>query len=132
VPAPEPDATKPFAYALLRVVPRVERGERLNVGVVLFSRQHGFLDLRTELDEARLAALDPELDPRPVRSRLEALRQVVCGEPGGGALAELPPSERFGWLVAPSSTIIQPSEVHTGLTADPAGTLERLFATLVR
>jgi hypothetical protein len=132
VPAPEPDATKPFAYALLRVVPRVERGERLNVGVVLFSRQHGFLDLRTELDEARLAALDPELDPQPVRSRLEALRQVVCGERGGGALAELPPSERFGWLVAPSSTIIQPSEVHTGLTADPAGTLERLFATLVR
>lgn len=132
MPAPEPDATKPFAYALLRVVPRVERGERLNVGVVLFSRQHGFLDLRTELDEARLAALDPELDPQPVRSRLEALRQVVCGERGGGALAELPPSERFGWLVAPSSTIIQPSEVHTGLTADPAGTLERLFATLVR
>ena len=80
MPAPEPDATKPFAYALLRVVPRVERGERLNVGVVLFSRQHGFLDLRTELDEARLAALDPELDPQPVRSRLEALRQVVCGE----------------------------------------------------
>jgi hypothetical protein len=131
VPAPDRAATKPFAYALLRVVPHVERGERLNVGVVLYSRQHDFLDLRTHLDEARLAALDPELDPAPVRSRLDALRSVVCGEPAGGALAELPPSERFGWLVAPSSTMIQPSEVHTGLTSDPAATLERLFASLV-
>jgi hypothetical protein len=131
VPAHDRAAAKPFAYALLRVVPRVERGERLNVGVVLFSRQHDFLDLRTRLDEARLAALDPSLDPAPVRSRLDALRSVVCGEPEGGALAELPPSERFGWLVAPSSTIIQASEVHTGLTSDPAATLERLFASLV-
>jgi DUF3037 family protein len=131
VSAPEPAGTKPFAYALLRVVPRVERGERLNVGVVLYSRQHDFLGLRTHLDAARLAALDPELDPAPVRARLEALRSVVCGEVGGGALAELPPSERFGWLVAPSSTIIQPSEVHTGLTDDPAATLDRLFGALV-
>jgi DUF3037 family protein len=112
-------------------VPRVDRGERLNVGVVLYSRQHDFLDLRAQLDAARLAALDSELDPAPVRSRLEALRSVVCGEPAGGALAELPPSERFGWLVAPSSTIIQASEVHTGLTDNPAATLERLFDTLV-
>jgi hypothetical protein len=66
-----------------------------------------------------------------VRERLEALRRVVCGDPAGGALAELPASERFGWLVAPASTSIQPSEVHTGLTDDPAATLERLFATLV-
>jgi hypothetical protein len=131
VPAPERAGTMPFAYALLRVVPRVERGERLNVGVVVYSRQHDFLGLRTHVDPARLAALDPELDPAPVRARLEALRSVVCGEPEGGALAELPPSERFGWLVAPSSTIIQASEVHTGLTDDPATTLERLFATLV-
>ena len=129
--AHEPAGAKPFAYALLRVVPRVDRGERLNVGVVLYSRQHDFLDLRAQLDAARLAALDPELDPAPVRSRLEALRSVVCGEPAGGALAELPPSERFGWIVAPSSTIIQASDVHTGLTDDPAATLERLFGTLV-
>jgi len=131
VPVPDHAATKPFAYALLRVMPRVERGERLNVGVVVYSRQHDFLDLRTHLDEARLAALDPELDPGPVRSRLDALRSIVCGEPEGGALAQLPPSERFGWLVAPSSTMIQPSEVHTGLTDDPAATLQRLFASLV-
>ena len=101
---------------MLRVVPSVERGERLNVGVVLFCRRHDFLDLRAELDLARLAALAPDLDPAPVRSRLEALRLVVCGDPAGGALAALEPSERFGWLVAPSSTIIQPSEVHTGMT----------------
>jgi hypothetical protein len=131
VPAADGAARKPFAYALLRVVPRAERGERLNVAVVLYSRQHDFLDMRTHLDGRRLAALDPELDPEPVRARLDALRSVVCGEPEGGALAQLAAAERFGWIVAPASTIIQPSEVHTGLTADPAATLDRLFATLV-
>jgi hypothetical protein len=127
---PAADA-QPFAYAVLRVVPRVERGERLNVGVVLFSRRHDFLDLRTHVDRDRLAAFAPDLDPVPVLSRLEALKLVVCGDPAGGALAALEPSERFGWLVAPSSTIIQPSDVHTGLTADPRATLDRLFAALV-
>src|SRR4051812_43392784 len=116
------DEVQPFAYALLRVVPRVDRGERLNVGVVLFCRRHGFLDLRAQLDLARLAAFAPDLDPAPVRSRLDALRLVARGDPVGGALAALDPSERFGWLVAPSSTIIQPSEVHTGVTADPSAT----------
>jgi hypothetical protein len=131
VPAPDAAARTPFAYALLRVVPRAERGERVNVGVVLYCRQDDFLDMRTKVDEARLAALDPRLDPEPVRERLEALRSVVCGEPAGGALAALAPSERFGWIVAPASTIIQASEVHTGLTDDPAATLQRLFETLV-
>ncbi len=130
MPADEP-GRQPFAYAVLRVVPSVERGERLNVGVVLYCRRGDFLDLRTGLDAARLAALAPELDPEPLRARLEALRLVVCGDGAGGALAALPPSERFGWLVAPSSTIIQASEVHTGMTADPSATLERLFETLV-
>jgi len=122
---------RPFAYAVLRVVPRVERGERLNAGVVLFCRQAGFLELRAALDEARLAALAPGTDPAPVRDRLAAIAAVVAGDPAGGALARLPPSERFGWLVAPSSTVIQPSEVHTGLTDDPAATLDRLYAQLV-
>ena len=122
---------QPFAYAVLRVVPSVERGERLNVGVVLFCRRHDFLDLRTHVDLARLAALAPDLDPAPIRSHLEALRLILCGDPAGGALAALEPSERFGWLVAPSSTIIQPSDVHTGMTADPGATLERLFEQLV-
>jgi hypothetical protein len=124
-----PDA--PFAYALLRLVPDIERGEQLNVGVVVYCRQDDFLGLRTHLDEQRIATLAPQLRVTDVRASLEAVRAVVCGEPAGGALAALPPSERFGWLVAPASTIIQPSEVHTGLTADPAATLERLFGTLV-
>ena len=129
MPVAEPDR-RAFSYALLRVVPSVERGERLNVGVVLFCRERDFLELRVQLDEARLAVLAPELDPEPVRSRLEALARVAEGAAEAGALGRLEPSERFGWLVSPSSTIIQPSEVHTGLTGDPAATLERLFRTL--
>ncbi len=123
---------KPFAYALLRVVPHAERGERLNVGVVLYCRQHAFLDLRSHVDGERLAALAPDLDPSPLRSRLDALQDAVRGNPAAGALGALPQSERFGWLVAPSSTIIQPSDVHTGMTTDPVSTLEHLFDTLVR
>jgi hypothetical protein len=127
-----PAADTPFAYAILRVVPHVGRGEQFNVGVVLFCRQLDFLDLRTQVDAQRLTALAPDLDPVEVRASLEAIRAVVCGEPAGGALARLPASDRFGWLVAPASTVIQPSKVHTGLTQDPGATLERLFGTLVR
>jgi hypothetical protein len=126
-----PAADAPFAYAILRVVPRVDRGEQVNVGVVVYCRQGDFLDLRTEVDERRLAALAPDLDAAAVRESLEAIRAVVCGETAGGALAALPPSERFGWLVAPASTIIQPSQVHTGLTHDPQATLDHLFGALV-
>jgi len=123
---------RPFQYAILRVVPRVERGERMNVGVVLFCPQRRFIAVTIELDEARLAALDPSLDPRDVRPHLDAIAAVVAGDPAAGMLAELPPSERFGWVSAQSSTVIQPSEVHTGLTADPERTLDHLFAALVR
>lgn len=130
MPAPERDR-KPFAYALLRVVPNMQRGECLNVGVVVYCRQHAFLDLRAHIDGKRLAALAPNLDPEPVRAHLSALQDAVRGNPAAGALGALPQSERFGWLVAPSSTIIQPSPVHTGLTSDPATMLEHLFATLV-
>ena len=119
-----PAEQRAFSYALLRVVPRVERGECMNVGVALLCRQHDFLGLRTAVDEQRLAALSPDLDPEAIRSRLAALDIVVCGHPEGGVLARLPISERFGWLVANSSTVIQPSQVHTGLTDDPAGTLD--------
>jgi len=129
MPAAKPHAS--FAYAILRVVPRVERGERLNVGVVVFCRQRDFLDMRAQVDEARLAALAPDLDAGAVSASVEAIRAVLCGEPAGGALAALAASDRFGWAVAPASTIIQPSQVHTGLTDDPAATLTRLFDTLV-
>jgi hypothetical protein len=120
-----------FSYAILRVVPSVERGEAINVGVVVYSRQHDFLSLRVQLDAARLAALDADCDPGPIRARLQALELVASGDRGAGALAELAPADRFGWLTAPSSTVIQPSEVHTGLTGDPAATLEHLFETIV-
>jgi hypothetical protein len=120
-----------FQYAIFRVVPRVERGEALNVGVVLFSRRHSFLAARTELDVAALAVLAPDCDPMEVRPHLEALERIAAGDPGGGPIAALEPSERFHWLTAPSSTIVQASPVHTGLTADPAAELDDLFAKLV-
>jgi hypothetical protein len=122
---------RPFSYALLRIVPRVERGERLNAGVVVFCREYDFLAVRADVDEARLGALAPGVDPGPLRAHLEALGRVAAGERGTGPLAALPASERFGWLVAPSSTMVQPSEVHTGLTANPQATLDHLFETLV-
>ena len=120
-----------FQYAILRVVPRVERGEALNVGVVLFSRRHGFLAARTELDEPALAALAPDCDGGEVRPHLQMLERVAAGDPEGGPIAALPASERFHWLTAPASTIVQPSPVHTGLTSDPAAELEHLFSRLV-
>ena len=121
----------PFQYAVVRVVPRVERGEFVNAGVVLFCRTRDFLAARIELDEARLAALSPALDVAEIRSHLDALVRVAAGDPEGGPLARLEQSERFHWLVAPSSTMIQTSPVHTGLSEDPEETLAHLVATLV-
>ena len=125
-----PEPTE-FQYTVLRLVPSVERGERINVGVVVFCRQLDFLQARSHIDEERLAALAPDLDPEEVRPALRAICDVVAGDPSAGPLAALPASERFGWVVAHSSTIIQPSGVHTGLTRDPRATLEHLFAALV-
>ena len=122
----------PFSYAIIRVVPRVERGERLNAGVVLHSRQHRFLAARVGLDEARLRAIAPDLDPAAVCAHLAAIERIAAGDPAAGPIAALDPSERFGWIVAPSSTMIQPSRVHTGLTDDPAAELEHLVEVLVR
>src|SRR5262249_53054441 len=102
---------------------------QLNAGVVLFCRRRRFLAARVDLDERRLAALAPDLDPRTVRAHLDALARIAAGDPAGGAVAALEPSERFGWLVAPSSTIIQPSPA--GLCDDPRTMLDRLFDELV-
>ena len=120
-----------FQYTILRVVPSIERGERMNVGVALLCPQRKFVGARVALDEARLAALAPGLDPAQVRPALEAIVAVAEGDPAAGPLARLSPSERFGWLAAPASTIIQPSAIHTGLCKDPAQTLEHLFTSLV-
>jgi hypothetical protein len=112
-------------------VPRVDRGEQINVGVVLFAATLHYVGARTFLDAARARALWPELDEEPVRSHLAAIERVAAGAADGGPIARLPPKERFGWLVAPASTIVQASEVHTGLCDDPAGELDRLYAELV-
>ena len=122
---------EPFQYAMVRVVPRVERGEAVNAGVVLFCRPLRFLGARAELDDALLAALAPGCDAAEVRAQLDTLVAVAEGRSEGGHVASMPQSERFHWLTAPSSTIVQPSPVHTGLTDDPAGELERLFTELV-
>lgn len=122
----------PYLYAIIRVVPHVERGESINAGVVLLSRSHRYLGARMELDDARLAAIAPECDPTAVHANLAAIEAIARGDAAAGAMARLTLPERFHWLVAPSSTIIQPSPVHTGLTDDPAAELEHLVATLVR
>ena len=122
----------PYQYAIIRVVPRVERGECLNAGVVLLCRSKSYIGARTELHEGRLAALAPGTDPASVRPHLLAIERVARGDPDGGPMARLSVAERFHWLVSPASTIIQPSAVHTGLTDDPAAELEHLFETLVR
>jgi hypothetical protein len=124
-------ARVPFEYAILRIVPRVERGERFNAGIVLQSRVARFLGVRVHLDERRLGALDPEQDPDVVRMALEGLERIGVGDPGAGPIARLSAPERFHWLVAPSSTVVQASEVHTGLTDDPAAELDHLFRRLV-
>lgn len=122
----------PYQYAVIRVVPHVERGECINAGVVLLCRSKAFVGAVTWLDEARLRAIARDTDPATIRPHLEAIEKVARGDPHGGPIARLPNAERFHWLVAPASTIIQPSPVHTGLTDDPASELERLFETLVR
>jgi hypothetical protein len=123
---------QPFQYAALRVVPRVERGEAVNAGVVLFCRPLRFLGVRTHLDEPLLAALAPGCDATEVNALLRTIEHIAHGEPQGGAIAALPQSERFHWLVAPASTIVQAGPVHTGLTTDPQHELDKLFTKLVK
>ncbi len=127
------DASRsPYLYSIVRVVPRVERGEAINAGVILLCRPRRFLGARTVLDIERLGALAPDCDAATVEGHLQAIEAVARGDGDAGPIARLTDAERFHWLVAPSSTIIQPSPVHTGLTDDPAAELERLVATLVR
>ena len=124
-------ANSPFQYAVLRVVPDLERGEFLNAGVVVFARTLGFLSARVALDRDRLNALFAGIEAEPVAERLEALARIAAGDSQAGPIARLEPSERFAWLVAPASTVVQPSPVHTGLCEEPEQVLEHLFARLV-
>ena len=120
-----------FEYALLRVVPRVERGEFINAGVVLYCQADKFLEARVHLDTDRLRVLDPSLDPETVLAHLEVARRVCAGGPEAGAVGQMPPVQRFGWLVAPRSTVVQPSPIHTGLAEDPEEALDRLLKVMV-
>jgi hypothetical protein len=137
MPAEPPEAamgTQAFEYAVLRVVPRVERNEAVNVGVVVFCRTRNYLGARIELGERQLAvlrALAPDLDVDTVRAHLDATRRTVAGEPDSGPIAEMAPPERFRWVTAPASTMIQPSEVHGGVTDSPERSLDDLFRRLV-
>jgi hypothetical protein len=121
-----------YSYAIVRVVPRVERGECLNAGVILFDREQDVLDARIELDHARLRALDPGADVALIERHLRSFLAICAGNPEGGPLAALPSSERFHWLTAPRSTVIQTSPVHAGTAADARAALEELMDELVR
>ena len=120
-----------FEYAVLRVVPRVEREEFLNAGVVVWCLAQNYLAARVGLDVDRLKALDPTADVEAIRAHLEAVPRICAGDPNAGPVARLPPKERFHWLVSPRSTVLQTSAVHSGRTEAPDLALERLFRMLV-
>jgi hypothetical protein len=120
-----------FDYAVFRIVPRVEREEFINAGVIVYCAEQRFLAARAYVDEARLKALWPDLDVNLVRQHLEAVTRIASGDPSAGPIARLTPGERFHWLVAPRSTMIQVSPVHSGICEAPAEALERLLNQLL-
>jgi hypothetical protein len=121
-----------YDYAVVRVVPRVQRGEMINVGVILSCADADFLEARIEVDEKRLLAFDPTLDMDAVRAHLATIPAICAGGPEAGPIGELPSRGRFRWLVSPRSTVIQMSPVHAGRTSDPAACLDRLMDQMVR
>jgi hypothetical protein len=126
---PEPNS---FDYSIVRVVPRVERGEQINAGILLYCRGRDFLGARIELDRERLRALAPELDADLVESHLQSILRISEGGVEAGPIGQLSQAERFHWLVSPRSTVIQLSPVHSGICDEPAETLEHLMDVLVR
>jgi Protein of unknown function (DUF3037) len=124
-------ARSSFDYAIVRVVPRVERGEQINAGVILYCRARDFLGARIALDRARLLALDPAVDVDEVERALALIPLVCSGDPRSGPIGRLPQAERFHWLVAPRSTVTQTSPVHSGLCDDPEAALDHLLQTMV-
>ena len=122
----------PYDYAVFRVVPRVEREEFVNVGVIVSCPAKDFLEARVEVDEPRLLALDPSLDLESIRAHLATIPAICAGGEQAGPIGQLTQRERFHWLVAPRSTTIQVSAVHTGSCSDPTEVLEHLLNTMVR
>ena len=121
-----------YDYAVIRVVPRVDREEFLNVGIIISCPAKDFLEARIELDESRLLAFDPTLDIEAIRNHLASIPRICAGGPDAGPIGQLSQRERFHWLVAPRSTIIQTSRVHTGRCIDPDPLSERLLDRMVR
>jgi hypothetical protein len=121
-----------YEYAVVRVVPRVEREEFVNAGVVVFCLERGFLAARVELDRARVRALAPDADLEVIEEHLRAIPAICAGGEGSGPIGRLSPRERFRWLVAPRSTVVQTSPVHAGLCDDPQRALEELVGRMVR
>lgn len=121
-----------YDYSIIRIVPRVDRGEQINVGVILSVADSEFLEARVELDEPLVRSLDPAVDIAAVRAQLDLILAICRGGPEAGAIGTLPARGRFRWLVSPRSTMVQPSPVHTGRTSDPAACLERLMDRVVR
>jgi hypothetical protein len=119
----------PYEYAVIQAVPRIERGEVINVGVLLYSQRHDFLAARTHLHPERLFALDPSADLEAIRAALDSWERMCIGD---GASADLKLGERFRWLAAPRSTILRAGPVHMGLAEDPSAELDRLLELLVR
>ncbi|GAA4724963.1 DUF3037 domain-containing protein [Phytohabitans rumicis] len=121
----------PFEYAVLRIVPRPERGEAINAGVLVYCRALDYLGARVHLDAARLRALDPAADPAAIERALGSVVNVCAAAPEAGPAGREDPGRRFRWLVAPRSTVVQPGPVHTGLTSDPDADADRLLRLLV-
>ncbi len=121
----------PFDYAVIRIVPRVERSEFINAGVIVFSRPLKYLEARIKLDHDRLRSLDPNVDIAEVEQHLELVPKICIGSSESGPIGKLDQHERWHWLVAPKSTMLQTSEVHSGITADPERELDRLMKMLV-
>ncbi|MEU9129448.1 DUF3037 domain-containing protein [Kitasatospora sp. NPDC048540] len=128
---PQAEVRHDYEYAVLRAVPRVERGEFVNVGVLLYCRRTEYLGARTHLDQGRLLAIDPVADVAGVRRALRGVEAVCEGGPAAGPAAGDSPGRRFRWLTAPRSAVLQPGPVHTGLTADPEAELRHLFGLMV-
>ncbi len=123
---------RPYQYVVLRCVPRVEREEFVNVGVVVYCQDEDFLDVGWHVEPARLSALDPDVDVGAVCDAMDFVDAVCRADPAAGSVASRDRGTRFGFLRAPRSTVVQPGPVHGGLTGDPAAELRRLVATLVR
>ncbi len=121
-----------YDYVIVRIVPRPERGEFVNVGVILFSREANYLDGRIEPAWERIRMLSPDVDREEIERQLTYIKRVIAGDPEGGPIAALSPSQRFHWLAGTRSTVVQVSPMHAGLCNEPAESLERVFGEMVR